>query len=78
MFTADEVSSVVDLAKLKELKNRGSSSSFFAQMTLDEITGIDKELIAPRYEAAITETSIPAGSIAESTALYFGIGETAC
>jgi hypothetical protein len=33
-------------------------------MTVDEITGIDKELIAARYEAAITETSTPAGSLA--------------
>jgi hypothetical protein len=47
-------------------------------MTLDEITGIDKELIAARYKVAITETSTPAGSIAESTALHFGINETAC
>ena len=42
MFTADEVSGVVDLAKLKELST-ASSTSFFTQMPLDEITGIDKE-----------------------------------
>jgi hypothetical protein len=36
MFTADEVSSVVDLAKLKVLKHR-SSTSFFTEMAVDEI-----------------------------------------
>jgi len=44
MFTADEVSSVVDLAKLKELKHR-IVHLFLTQMTPDEITGIDKGLI---------------------------------
>jgi hypothetical protein len=38
MFNADEVSSVVDLAKLKELNHR-IVISFFTQMTVDEITG---------------------------------------
>ena len=33
----------------------GSSISFFTQGTPDEIGGIDKELIAARYEVAITE-----------------------
>ena len=36
---------------------------------VDEIIGIDKELIAARYQAAIIEANTPAGSIAEFTAL---------
>ena len=44
MLTADEVSSVVDLAKLKELKHR-IVHLFLTQMTPDEITGIDEGLI---------------------------------
>ena len=47
MFTADEVSGVVDLAKLKELST-ASSTSFFTQGRRDEIAGIDKELLAAR------------------------------
>jgi hypothetical protein len=37
MFNADEVSSVVDLAKLKELKHR--IVQLFVEMAVDEITG---------------------------------------
>jgi len=40
--------------KLKELKHR-IVHLFFTPMTLDEITKIDKELVAARYEAAISE-----------------------
>jgi hypothetical protein len=36
MFTADEVSSVVDLGKLKELKHR-MVHLFFTEMAVDEI-----------------------------------------
>ena len=52
MFTADEVSGVVDLAKLKELST-SSSTSFFTQGRRDEIAGIDKKLLAARHKAAI-------------------------
>jgi hypothetical protein len=52
MFTADEVSTVVDRGKLKELKHRIVELFLYARETR-QIAGIDKKLLAARHKAAI-------------------------